>query len=326
VVVPSASPLKSLNDLVTAFRAAPESISWAGGSAGGTDQIVAWLIAEAVGVDPRRVNYVAYSGGGEALPAILGGQVTVGVNGLEGVAGHIDAGSVRVLGISSASRIPGLDAPTFIEQGVNVEIENWRSVVAPPGVSAAERRQLERVIEAMVRSDPWRATLARLRWNDRYLSSTEFARFTVSEEARIEGLLARLGAGRSETASSMAGVGRYPTFVVGGLLMTALFSVRGFVRDWRSQASAEPPADIYSGGWRALIVVAAAALIDLVLLDSAGFVLASSALFWLTARAFDRAHPVRDAAAGVALSVASYVVFARLLQVSLPSGLLAGVL
>jgi putative tricarboxylic transport membrane protein len=325
VVVPAASPLKSLADLVAAFKAAPESISWGGGSAGGTDQIVAWLFAEAVGVEPRRVNYIAYSGGGEALPAILGGQVTVGVNGLEGLAGHIDAGTIRVLAISSASRLPGLDAPTFLEQGVNVEIENWRSVVAPPGVSAAERRQLERLIDALAKSDAWRATMTRYRWNDRYLAGTEFARFSASEEARIEGLLARLGTGQSANARSIADVGRYPLFVIGGLVITALLSARGFVRDWR-HASAAAPGNVHSGGWRALALVAAAALIDLVLLDSAGFVLASTVLFWLTARAFDATHPARDLAIALALSSGAYVLFVRLLQLSLPPGPFAGVL
>jgi len=124
LVVPAASPFRTLADLITAFRAAPESISWGGGSAGGTDQILAGLVADAVGVDPRRVNYIAYSGGGESLSAILGGQVSVGVNGLAELAPHIEAGTVRVLAISSAERLPGVDAPTFREQGVDVEIEN----------------------------------------------------------------------------------------------------------------------------------------------------------------------------------------------------------
>ena len=161
IAVPSGSPLGTLADLVAAFRAAPESISWGGGSAGGTDEILAGLFADAIGVEPRRVNYIAYSGGGESLSAILGGQVSVGVNGLAELAPHIAAGTIRVLAISSAERLPGLDAPTFREQGVDVEIENWRSVVAPPGITVAERQRMERTIEAMVRSEPWKAALER---------------------------------------------------------------------------------------------------------------------------------------------------------------------
>ncbi len=136
LAVPAASPFRTLADLIRAFKERPESISWGGGSAGGSDQILAGLIADAVGVAPRRVNYIAFSGGGESLSAILGGQVSVGINGLAEFAPQIEAGTVRVLAISSGERLPGLDAPTLREQGVDVEFENWRSVVAPPGISA----------------------------------------------------------------------------------------------------------------------------------------------------------------------------------------------
>ena len=82
LTVPANSPFRTLDDFIRAFRERPESISWGCGSAGGSDQILAGLIADAVGVDPRRVNYIAFSGGGESLSAIIGGQVSVGINGL----------------------------------------------------------------------------------------------------------------------------------------------------------------------------------------------------------------------------------------------------
>ncbi len=332
IVVPAESPLRNLSDLVAMFRAAPESVSWGGGSAGGTDQILAGLFADAVGVDPRRVNYIAYSGGGESLSAILGGQVTVGVNGLGELAPHIDAGSVRVLAISSAERLPDVDAPTFREQGVDLEIENWRSVVAPPGVNTAERLRLEHLIEAMVKSDPWKAAVERYRWNDRYLAGTAFARFVSSEEARVQGILEKLGTGDAPANPSVGDVGRYPVFILIGLLITATLSAGGLVRERWSAAKAGgqtvgvPAGHYEGGGWPAVLLVALAGLVDLLLLDRAGFVLASTALFWLTARAFDRTHPARDAVLAFGMAVASHVLFARLLQVSLPPGLLAGVL
>ena len=80
------------------------------------------------GVAPSRVNYIAFSGGGESLPAILGGQVSVGINGLAEFAPQIDAGTLRPLAISSAERLPGVNIPTLREQGVDVEFENWRSL------------------------------------------------------------------------------------------------------------------------------------------------------------------------------------------------------
>ncbi|MEZ5419125.1 MAG: tripartite tricarboxylate transporter substrate-binding protein [Vicinamibacterales bacterium] len=244
--------------------------------------------------------------------------MTVGVNGLAELAPHIDSGAVRALAISSDVRVPGVGVPTFIEQGVAIEIENWRSVVAPPGINAAERQRLEAVVEAMVTSAPWRAALERYRWNDRYLAGTAFARYSTAEEARVQNILSRLGTG-NPAAASASDLGRYPVFVLGGLAITAILSMRGIARERR--AAARRPV---GPEWAALGLVGAAAVVDLLLLERLGFILASSVLFWLTARAFDRTHPARDAVVAGALAVAAWVLFVRLLQLSLPPGLLAG--
>ena len=78
IAVPVASPFHSLAALIAALKQKPEAISWGGGSAGGSDQMLAGLIADAIGIDPSRINYIAFSGGGESLSAVLGGQVSVG--------------------------------------------------------------------------------------------------------------------------------------------------------------------------------------------------------------------------------------------------------
>src|SRR5687768_2841606 len=218
VVVPAQSPYRTLGALIDAFRARPESISWGGGSAGGTDQILAGLIADAVGVSPRRVNYIAFSGGGESMSAILGGQVTAGISGLGEYASQLAAGTLRILAISSAERVPGVDAPTLREQGVDVVLENWRSLVGPPDISAADRVRLERAVEAMVASPAWREMLQRYRWNDRYLAGEAFERFLADEEARVVSILDKLGT----STVSASGMGRYPMVVFGGLLLTVI--------------------------------------------------------------------------------------------------------
>jgi hypothetical protein len=304
------------------FRARPASVSWGGGSAGGTDQIVAGLIADAVGVEPRWVNYIAYAGGGESLSAILGGQVTAGISGLAEFAPHLEAGTLRALAISSETRVPGVDIPTFKEQGVDVAIENWRSVVAPPGVSAAERQRLEQAVDQLVQSAAWKATLERYRWSDRYLPGTAFARFVAAEEARVEGILARLGTGPSSDATASDEVGRYPLLIVLGLVVTAAWSARDLLRGRASK----PDRGAADGSWRAVALVGVAALADLLLLDTLGFVIASSVLFWVTARAFDATRPWRDLVLSILLAVGAWLLFVRLLQVSLPAGPLAGYL
>jgi putative tricarboxylic transport membrane protein len=132
LVVPAASDIKDMAGLVEKLKADPGAVSWGGGSAGGTDHITAGLIAKAVGVDPTKVNYIAFSGGGEALAAILGGQVTVGISGYSEFESQIKAGQLRIIGISSDERLEGIDAPTYKEGGVDVSIQNWRMVAAAP--------------------------------------------------------------------------------------------------------------------------------------------------------------------------------------------------
>jgi putative tricarboxylic transport membrane protein len=320
IVVPTASPYRTLGDLLEAFHARPESISWGGGSAGGTDQILAGLVADAVGVSPRRVNYIAYSGGGESMSAILGGQVSVGINGLAEFAPQIEAGTVRVLAISSAERLPDVDAPTLREQGVDVELENWRSLVAPPGISAADRQRLESAVAAMVASTEWRAALARYRWNDRYLAGEAFATFVIDEEARVQEILAKLGTGSPE---SLTTVGRYPVFVVVGLMLSALAFAATSLRSRYAVGRTRPATEEHRTGARAIGWIAAAIALDVLLIERGGFIIASMPLFWLTARAFDARHPVRDAVVACGVSIVTYLVFARLLQVSLPAGVLA---
>jgi putative tricarboxylic transport membrane protein len=317
IAVPAASRFRSLDDLLTAFKTKPESISWGGGSAGGSDQIVAGLVAEAVGVAPRRVNYIAFSGGGESLSAILGGQVSAGINGLAEFAPHLEAGTLRALAISSASRLPGLGVPTLREQGVDVEFENWRSVVAPPGITAQERARLEEAIAAMVRSEPWRAALTRYRWIDRYLSGDGLARFVDVEERRVLNILRQFAAGAREDGT-LSAVGSYPLFVLAGLAVFGIAAARSVRREAAASTSSS------SRVLGPTIFLGTGAIIYLLLAERAGFVVASAGLFWLTARAFDSRHPIRDVLYAAGTSVCLYLLFARVLQLALPAGWLAG--
>jgi len=320
IAVPAASPFRTLRDLLDAFVARPESISWGGGSAGGSDQILAGLVAGAVGVAPSRVNYIAFSGGGESLSAILGGQVSAGINGLAEFAPQLEAGTLRPLAISSAARLSGVDIPTLREQGLDIEFENWRSLVAPPGISAAERSRLDALIAAMVVSPEWREALARYRWLDRYLAGEPFTRFAAAEEARVRAVLGQLGTGSPDASAGLASE-PYPWLVLGGVLLAGGFAVReGVTRARTAAAVAEAPRSDRAP----LFLLAAGVVLHLLLLERGGFVVAAAALFWCAARAFDPRHPLRDGIFAVTLSAAAYLVFARLLQLSLPAGVLAG--
>ena len=184
IVVPAASPIQNMDDLVKALKADPGAVSWAGGSAGGTDHIAVGLIAKAAGVDPTKINYIAYSGGGEALAAILGNQVTAGVSSLGEFDAQVKAGTLRLLAVSSPERIEGADAPTLKEAGLDVELQNWRMVAAAPGLTDEQKAKVSGDIEKMVKSENWQKQLADKGWSDTYLSGADFdAQLAKDEEA-----------------------------------------------------------------------------------------------------------------------------------------------
>jgi putative tricarboxylic transport membrane protein len=193
IVVPADSDIQTLADLVAKVKADPGAVAWGGGSAGGTDHILAGLIGKAVGADPAKLNYVPFSGGGEALAAILGGHVTAGVSGYSEWAGQIQSGELRALAISSGERVSGIDIPTLKEQGVDVELANWRAVMAPPGLDDAQKAELIATMDATVQSEGWKKVLADRSWLDLYLSGDAFTKFIADENARITETLTQIG-------------------------------------------------------------------------------------------------------------------------------------
>ncbi|HLU60047.1 MAG TPA: tripartite tricarboxylate transporter substrate binding protein [Pseudonocardia sp.] len=198
IVVAADSPITGVADLVAAMQADVGAVSISGGSAGGAEQIMAGLLAQAVGADPAQVSYVVHSGGGEALTTVLSGRSTIGIFGLSEIAPQIEAGTVRAIAVSSAERLPSLpDVPSLAESGLDVVVENWRGVVAPPGISDEEERALEDVLVRMAHTEAWRDALARRGWGDALLAGEEFEAFVRSEQERVSRVLTQIGLGGS---------------------------------------------------------------------------------------------------------------------------------
>lgn len=194
IVVPTDSPIKTAKDLAERVKADPAKVTWAGGSAGGADHILAALFAEAAGGDPKKINYIPFSGGGEALAAMLGGRVTAGISGYGEFEGQIKAGKLRVIGVSSAARLANApNAPTLKEGGVNLELMNWRSVVAPPGLSADQTKVLSEAIGKMAKSKEWAEILKARGWDDAYLGGADFEAFLKAEQVRVAKVMADVG-------------------------------------------------------------------------------------------------------------------------------------
>jgi putative tricarboxylic transport membrane protein len=184
IAVSAGSDVRDFADLVLALRANPSAMSWGGGSAGGSDQMLLNAVARALGIEPVPLGYIAFAGGGEVADALLTNRVNVGISGYSEFAPHLASGRLRALAISSRERVPGVAIPTLREQGVDVFLTNWRGLFAPPGLDDAQRETLRATVERMVATPAWRDVLRRNGWTDLYLSGDAFVQFLLEEEAR----------------------------------------------------------------------------------------------------------------------------------------------
>lgn len=193
VVANADSPLNSAEDLAAAMRADVGAVTWAGGSAGGVDHIAAGKFAKAAGVAPEAINYIPYAGGGEALAAILGGQVSVGVSGFSEFSAQIEAGALKVIGITAPERQSYLDAATFKEQGFDVEVQNWRMIAGAPGITDEQKAELITAIETMAGSAAWTEVLATKGWVNTFLSGDAFDAYLQEQIVATTAILTDLG-------------------------------------------------------------------------------------------------------------------------------------
>lgn len=192
-VLPGESPLKTMKDVVEQMKKDPGSVKWGGGSRGSTEHIAAAMIARAVGVDPSKINYIAFRGGGEATAAILGANVTVGGSGYSEFAEYIRTGKMRAIAVTSDKRLPGIDVPTLKEQGIDVVIGNWRGVYGAGGISAEQRKTLtERVVKA-TKSKSWAASIEKNQWTPALLAGPAFDAFVDAEFASLRAVMVKSG-------------------------------------------------------------------------------------------------------------------------------------
>jgi putative tricarboxylic transport membrane protein len=188
-VVPAASPLKSMKDVVAQMKKDPGSVKWGGGSRGSTEHLAACMLARNVGVDPKKVNYVAFRGGGEAVAAILGNNVTVGGSGYSEFQEHIESGKMRPIAVTSQRRLPGIAIPTMKEQGYDVILGNWRGIYGAPGISAAERETLTQAVIAATKTKSWSDALAKNGWTPALLTGKEFDEFVEYEFSSLRAIM-----------------------------------------------------------------------------------------------------------------------------------------
>ncbi|NHB93261.1 Bug family tripartite tricarboxylate transporter substrate binding protein [Photorhabdus cinerea] len=141
IAVRADSPYNTLNDLMHAFKKNPNSIVFgAGASIGSQDWMKTALLAKEVGVDPHKMRYVAFEGGGEPVTALLGNHIQAVSGDLSEMVPYLNGDKIRVLAVYADKRLDGdlANIPTAKEQGYDLVWPIIRGFYMGPKVSDEE--------------------------------------------------------------------------------------------------------------------------------------------------------------------------------------------
>jgi putative tricarboxylic transport membrane protein len=188
-VVPTTSKYKTINDLMTDIKANPKAVAIGGGNYGGVDHVTVATLAATIGVKATDLNYIPYSGGGTLVPDVIGGRVAVGIAGTSEFASYVAAGKMRVLAVTSPKTLKAIKGKTLVAQGVNLTFGNWRGILAPADLPAADLLNTLKVIDALHSTQSWKDTLVAKSWIDEYRAGDAFSKWIKTENADIISVL-----------------------------------------------------------------------------------------------------------------------------------------
>ena len=193
IIVPTSSKYKTLNDLLTDISVNGKDVAVVGGNAGGVDHQIMGLLMKEKNIPVTKLNYVVLSGGTSVAAQVLAGSVAAGISGSTEFKPFVESGKVRVLGISSKKRLKGLKGKTFIEQGVNFFYGNWRAIMAPADLTAAEKLNWLKVMDALHGTPTWKAALVANDWDDEFAAGDAFSAFLSKEIPLVNGVIKDIG-------------------------------------------------------------------------------------------------------------------------------------
>lgn len=196
VLVSADSEYETINDLFDALKEDP-SLSVGGGSAPGSmDHISIAGLASAAGLEASSVNYIPFSGGGDAMTNLMGGHIEAVITGAGESVGQLGEGSqIRALGVSSPERLGGglAEVPTYQEQGVDYTFDIWRGIMGTPDMPEEAVTYYQDLFAEMLETDGWQEARDQLGWIDAYQNSEEFSVFLDEQQEQFSGVLSELG-------------------------------------------------------------------------------------------------------------------------------------
>ena len=189
IVVPADSPMNSIDDLIAEWKKDPREFPFTGGSIGSIDHLVMAQLALEAGIDASQTTYIPNTSGGEALQTVFSDTAKAAISGYNEFADQIEAGRVKALAISAPQRLEGIDVPTLLEEGYDVQMSNWRGMVAAPGTSDEDWEELLSIITEMSQTEEWEDALARNQWDNTFMVGEEFEEFIAVEEKEVAEIL-----------------------------------------------------------------------------------------------------------------------------------------
>jgi putative tricarboxylic transport membrane protein len=196
MAVKSDSPLKNANDLVARLKKDPGSLSISvGTSFGGANHSAIAAVARAGGIDPRKLKTVVFKASSEAAVAALGGHVNVVSASASQVLTHVRSGALRLIAVTAPARLKGDlgTVPTLKEQGINVEVNNFRMLLGPKDLTAPQVAYWDQVLAKLVQTDEWTKDLERDVVEGTYMNSRDIRKYLDSEYAELKSLLIEMG-------------------------------------------------------------------------------------------------------------------------------------
>ncbi len=188
--------IKTAKDLLEAVKTRPESLPVGIATAiGNTNHITAAMVTKIAGGDVKKLRVAVFGSGGEAMTAAIGGHVGMVATPAANLAAHMQAGRLRVLAVAAPQRLSGAlaNVPTWRELGVNAVVANWRPMIAPKGLNAAQIAFWEDAFAKLTRTPEWRAEVENGGSVNNYLNSRELANHFDAQYAEFKAVLGDLG-------------------------------------------------------------------------------------------------------------------------------------
>ncbi|MBB3713529.1 putative tricarboxylic transport membrane protein [Limimaricola variabilis] len=197
IAVAADSEIETLPELMDMIKNDPTSIAIGGGSAvGGWDHLKVLIAAKEAGVEEvRRVKYIAFEGGGEAVTQLLAGSLQAFTGDLSEATGFMESGDIRVLALLAPERLEGefADLPTAKEQGIDAVGANWRGFYVPGGMSDEAYDYWVGALDTLYQSDEWKTVMENNGLAPLDLQGEEFQSFVQESVAEIEELSREIG-------------------------------------------------------------------------------------------------------------------------------------